>query len=582
MQVGVNGSSSHTYTIEHLMLRYNTAQPSTNTNANCLVLEGVDNATGPYWCNYENLYFYRGYYAFKTPSGGNVPWACRFDMLTMSEMSGGMVDQSGTSTMGGVNNVWGRATMHCDDAVGPIFKNWHMYGSTVDALEFLTAYEGASLMAVAAPFMCDFRSIRLENGTYAGAGVTRLLNFSGPHFVNIGIFDIGGQMSTFTPSGGGTVAIISSGNTATDDSYVHVGSMYLVAQTLSGNCVAVTGGSAANNRIKIGNIRMEDGWTLQYTGGSVTGDFTKVESWVNGSLSGDKGDADYTVKLGDANLVHFSTSFTAQRIITLPASSSNNNCAGLYYDLIFDGAINGTNTALIKHGSTTLRTQSVDKKRLRYVWRRGGSGSGQWVLTDISDLDPDVTQSLRADRAASGGGLIAVDSSGYASWSQRFIVIGGKSTSYAQEGFFNIECPTSGTIAGVGGAANKTATAAGIPLAAWESLYYILPIGQAATSVPGNFRVVGAASPPAIPQNWVLICTRNGESGVYNFPNGVNLRAGQSINVSNNIYASKVAVPATASTAARPGDWAADASYIYVYTGNGSTHSWVRSSAATW
>ena len=44
----------------------------------------------------------------------------------------------------------------------------------------------------------------------------------------------------------------------------------------------------------------------------------------------------------------------------------------------------------------------------------------------------------------------------------------------------------------------------------------------------------------------------------------------------------RVAVPATATTASSPGDWAADSGFIYAYTGNGTTHTWVRSAAATW
>ena len=44
----------------------------------------------------------------------------------------------------------------------------------------------------------------------------------------------------------------------------------------------------------------------------------------------------------------------------------------------------------------------------------------------------------------------------------------------------------------------------------------------------------------------------------------------------------RVSVPATATTASLPGNWAADAGFIYAYTGDGTTHSWVRSAAATW
>lgn len=47
-------------------------------------------------------------------------------------------------------------------------------------------------------------------------------------------------------------------------------------------------------------------------------------------------------------------------------------------------------------------------------------------------------------------------------------------------------------------------------------------------------------------------------------------------------FAQKVGVPANGSAAGKPGDWAADSSYIYAYTGDGKKHSWVRAAAATW
>lgn len=47
-------------------------------------------------------------------------------------------------------------------------------------------------------------------------------------------------------------------------------------------------------------------------------------------------------------------------------------------------------------------------------------------------------------------------------------------------------------------------------------------------------------------------------------------------------YSRRTTVPGTATTAGLPGDWAADASFAYFYTGDGSTHTWVRSAAASW
>jgi hypothetical protein len=54
------------------------------------------------------------------------------------------------------------------------------------------------------------------------------------------------------------------------------------------------------------------------------------------------------------------------------------------------------------------------------------------------------------------------------------------------------------------------------------------------------------------------------------------------VRVGNNPVGVKVPVPASATAAGKPGQWAADATHIYAYTGNGTVHTWVRSAAAAW
>ncbi|MNQ56865.1 hypothetical protein D3C85_710020 [compost metagenome] len=44
----------------------------------------------------------------------------------------------------------------------------------------------------------------------------------------------------------------------------------------------------------------------------------------------------------------------------------------------------------------------------------------------------------------------------------------------------------------------------------------------------------------------------------------------------------KVGIPATSSTSGAPGQWAADTSFFYVYTGDGTTHTWRRVAITTW
>ena len=138
-----------------------------------------------------------------------------------------------------------------------------------------------------------------------------------------------------------------------------------------------------------------------------------------------------------------------------------------------------------------------------------------------------MAASLRSNRNINGGTPITVNSSGYIYWANRYIVISnGTGTNFSTNGYFDITCPTSGTITGVGGASNVTATAAGIPLASWHAIYYILPIGSGATSLAANFRVVGYTTTFDVPAEWVLICVNNDDIGNYYFNNGIVLTAG--------------------------------------------------------
>lgn len=47
-------------------------------------------------------------------------------------------------------------------------------------------------------------------------------------------------------------------------------------------------------------------------------------------------------------------------------------------------------------------------------------------------------------------------------------------------------------------------------------------------------------------------------------------------------FGQKVGIPANATAAGAPGQWAASSTFFYVYTGDGTTHSWSRVAIATW
>jgi hypothetical protein len=217
----------------------------------------------------------------------------------------------------------------------------------------------------------------------------------------------------------------------------------------------------------------------------------------------------------------------------------NQNTTGSAATLTTARNINGTSF----NGSADITTANWGTSRSISIGGTSKSVNGSenvsWAASDISAqtavnyngvAQGTYTPSLRSNVAISGGGTITVNATGSVLWNARFIVISnGSGTNFSTTGYFDITCPTSGTITGVGGAANVTATAAGIPLAAWQAIYYILPIGSANTSVAANFRVASYTSALDVPHNWVLICVRNGDNGQFYFTAGYILSLSQSI-----------------------------------------------------
>lgn len=165
-----------------------------------------------------------------------------------------------------------------------------------------------------------------------------------------------------------------------------------------------------------------------------------------------------------------------------------------------------------------------------------GDASGNMSWVDRTRKMIVDYMAIKAGYALQGGGTITLDGSFNLKWSSRFIVISaGNASDFAASGYWDIDCPTSGTITGVGGASNATATAAGIPIGQWQALYYILPLGSNNASVAANFRLVSYTSAVDIPHNWVLIALRSGDTGeVVKLGDKRRVIAGTSINANNN------------------------------------------------
>ena len=185
---------------------------------------------------------------------------------------------------------------------------------------------------------------------------------------------------------------------------------------------------------------------------------------------------------------------------------------------------NYANGILVGDGTGTLTTPRSIAGTVNQLDVTNGNGvAGNPTL----NIDPSYTADLKSPANMTGGGNISYISSNFF-WSNRFIVISnGNGSQFSTAGYFDITMPTSGTITGVGGAANVTATGSGIPLGGWQAIYYILPVGSNNGSISANFRVAQYTSALVVPETWLLIAVVNGDDGTVRVGNGITLQPGQ-------------------------------------------------------
>jgi hypothetical protein len=205
-----------------------------------------------------------------------------------------------------------------------------------------------------------------------------------------------------------------------------------------------------------------------------------------------------------------------------------------------EGSINNTQNTNITNVNTFASSAfnsanaGVTLATAAYAQANTASGTSNNATYYGGYLEETFAYALRSGLNITGGGVISANSGSYINWTQRFIVISqGNGTATANSGYFDITVPAAGTtITGVGGASNVVVGTSGIPLANWQALYYILPIGSSNTSVAANFRIASYTTAVDIPAHWVLICVRNGDAGsgsCFKFTNGTTLYAGTTV-----------------------------------------------------
>lgn len=195
-------------------------------------------------------------------------------------------------------------------------------------------------------------------------------------------------------------------------------------------------------------------------------------------------------------------------------------------------------------------------------------------MTAISRTDVDVssTQTLtgktltspKVNQISDTGGAAAIVVSAVASAANQLTVTGTASGGGAA------------TLAASGSDTNvslRIASKGSSPVSVRPGGYTAATIYAAATTV--NYFQINAAVAGSAPSISVVGSDTNVGLNLIPKGSGVVQAGGDPVGV-------KVAVPANGTATGKPGQWAADANYIYAYTGDGSTHSWVRSATTAW
>ncbi|MCX4149418.1 MULTISPECIES: hypothetical protein [Paraburkholderia] len=361
----------HTWRISNIEFDYMNDQPASNENANPILFSQMV-------CEFSltNLRFSRGSYAIKVKPGIGGPWGGDWDGLVFAgKLSGGAMDWTG-AVNAVPNNRWGRFFVECHSMAGPVFRNIKGYNWTIDTIEFIAANRGAQLISMQPGTVCTIGAMKLENGIYRDN--QNLIALGPACHVDIGQFCIGGNAMILNPAHG-TITLFATGVGGATGNF-ELGTLVADATELGENVFLISG-DKGGMRIKDMVLRTHP-WQICDNLKTVSGETLTISQYKNDRLSENLGDSNYSIKLGDPNLLSFESKFTAPRSIDLP-DSLNQLFNGLYYEIRADGAVREPNTLTVRCGGDAKYVIKTDKTIVRFTWRRASSATAGWILTNL-------------------------------------------------------------------------------------------------------------------------------------------------------------------------------------------------------
>lgn len=376
LNMGYNGGSTacSEVIISEISFEYATPQTSIYQNGSALFF-----STSYYQCSFTKLRF-EGWYGIKHKPNEIGSWGCVFDELIFTAACyGGAMDWTGMKNAI-PNNRFGRMLIDGKNMAGPIFNGVKGHNWTIDILEFLQTNQGAQLMSFQAGSICTIGAIKLENGMYNAA--QNLINMDTGCKIKIGQINISGNAMYINPATG--VFNLFKTSSGGDTGWLEIDVANISATSLSGNVYILEGKGGS---ITIKNLNTNgNNFVLQNGSSTSSSDSISISDWNNNRLSGNKGDADYTITLGDPNNISFETPLTTPRIVNLPGEN-NNLFNGLRYRIRAYGAINGLNNITIKCNNAVVATLSSDKSVIEIMYRHVNyNPQDGWIVVGYNTL----------------------------------------------------------------------------------------------------------------------------------------------------------------------------------------------------